>query len=97
MDEDLGLGCRWGAVFVPTFPDGGESCSLEPSGGVCVLASFEEGGDGCFGFFRELDGGSFELVSFDCGTPEHDSWQSCVDTPMDSPEAGACACLNPDA
>ena len=94
-DEDLGLGCRWGAVFVPWFPDGGDECSLEPKGGVCVLASFEEGGAGCFGFFRELDGG-IELVSFECGTPADDSWQSCFQVPIDTPQGGACACINPD-
>ncbi|MDC0666694.1 hypothetical protein [Nannocystis radixulma] len=96
VDLDQGLGCRWGAVLVPTFPDGGDACSLEPKGGVCVLASFNEGGPACFGFFREVEGGGIELTSFDCGDPADESWEMCFGAPMGSPAEGACACLNPD-
>lgn len=94
MDEDLGLRCRWAEVlrFAPT--DGGDGCGFEPAGGVCVLASSEEGGAGCAGFWRDLGPGQIDFASWDCGTPQSEEWQGCFDVAMDSPGFAACLCMN---
>ncbi|MCY0992600.1 hypothetical protein OV203_36005 [Nannocystis sp. ILAH1] len=94
MDEDLGLGCRWAEVlrFAPT--DGADGCGFEPAGGVCVLASFEEGGAGCEGFWRDLGPGQIDFARWDCGTPEPEEWQGCFEIEMDSPGFAACLCQN---
>jgi hypothetical protein len=87
--------CRWAEVWTASFPEAG-MCSLAGIGGVCELATSEEGGLGCYGFFRETEGGVIELISFDCGSPLSDAWESCWDLPMDSPAFSPCTCLNPD-
>lgn len=92
-DPDTGRGCRWGELRVATFPQA-DMCTLEVVGGVCELATFDEGGPGCFGFFREAGGGVIELVAWECGTPAGDAWEWCWDAPMDSPGFLPCACLN---
>ncbi|PCC68114.1 hypothetical protein [Nannocystis exedens] len=94
VDEDLGLGCRWAEVlrFAPT--DGADGCGFEPAGGLCVLASFEEGGPGCAGFWREVGPGQIDFATWGCGTPEPDEWQRCFDVEMDSPGFPACLCMN---
>lgn len=94
-EPDVGRGCRWGELRVATIPQDG-MCSLEVIGGVCELATFDEGGPGCFGFFREGEGGVIELVEFGCGSPANEAWQACWNVPMDSPGFSPCACLNPD-
>lgn len=95
VEPNIGAGCRWGRLQVARVFE--EMCSLEEVGGVCVLADFNEGGPGCWGFFREGEGGAIELVSLDCGSPVDDSWQPCWQVPMDSPGFEACGCINPDA
>lgn len=92
-DPDTGRGCRWGELRVASFPQA-DMCTLEVVGGVCELATFDEGGPGCFGFFREAGGGVIELVAWECGTPAGDAWEWCWDAPMDSPGFLPCACLN---
>lgn len=88
-------GCRWGEVRVAVFPKEG-MCMLTVVGGVCQLATFDEGGPGCFGFFRETESGAVELVSFDCGSPVGGEWEPCWDVAMDSPGLMSCTCLNPE-
>lgn len=94
MDEDLGLRCRWAEVQRFEATDGGDGCGFQPAGGVCVLASSEEGGAGCFGFWRDLGPGMIEFAEWGCGTPQSDEWQGCFDVPMDSPGFAACLCKN---
>lgn len=94
-DPNLGAGCRWGEVRVAMFDDMG-GCSLAAIGGTCELATFDEGGPGCFGFFRPGEDGAIELVEFGCGSPLADEWELCFDAAADTPEFAACACLTPD-
>ncbi|WAS96960.1 hypothetical protein [Nannocystis punicea] len=94
MDEEQGLACRWAEVLRFTPTDGADGCGFEPAGGVCVLASSEEGGAGCAGFWREVGPGQIDFAMWDCGTPEPDEWQGCFDVEMDSPGSAACLCMN---
>ncbi|MFY0541030.1 hypothetical protein [Nannocystis pusilla] len=93
-DEEQGLFCRWAEVqrFAPT--DGADGCGFEPAGGVCVLASSEEGGAGCFGFWRDLGPGQIDFAEWGCGTPQSDEWQECFEVEMDSPGFAVCLCKN---
>lgn len=88
---DRGEACQWAEVKRAKV--NGDTCMLVEAGGECIFATSDEGGPGCFGFFRLKEDGEVDLVQLDCGDPADDAWTLCLGQEPSSPAYAPCECL----